>query len=272
MISVERVLSYTKFKPENGYDNKDYPPKRWPREGSLKFQDVSLVYHPGGPKALRHVSATINSGEKIGIVGRNGAGKSSLLSALCRMSVFKGQIFIDGININSINLPAARSAVTVIPQNPVMFNGSLRLNLDPESAHSDIEIWNVLSQVQLADLIEKRAVESDKFRLTVTDYGANFSVGEKQLICLARALLRNCKVVVFDEATSCVDQETDELLHRVLQKDMLGRTLLTISRRLKTLRDCDKIIVLDKGRIVEFDKPQNLLEREDSMLTKLLVK
>lgn len=270
MVSAERVLNYTKIQFENEHKGKDLPPKSWPREGSLKLQDISLQHCPGFTEIPHQLPVTIKSGEKIGVVARNGGGKSSLAQALSRILSVKGQIFIDGININSLHSTAVRSALVVVPQIPFLFNGSLRLNLDPKNRYSDNEIWRILGKVQLRDLIEKRSEKDDKLLLQVTENGANFSVGEIQLICLARGLLQDSKIFVIDQATTSLDQERNNVIQNVLHEELSECTILFTSPPSTTWIHFDKIIVLDKGRVVEFDKPQILLERKDSIFTHLL--
>ena len=198
MVSAERILNYAKLQYESEHNGKDFPPELWPREGSLKLQDISFQHYSRDSKIPHQMPVTIKSGEKIGVVTRSGAGKSSLVQALSKILSVKGQIFIDGININSLYSKAVRSALAVVPQTPFLFNGSLRLNLDPKNIYSDDQIWRVVEKVQLRDLIEKRSGKDNKLLLQVTENGANFSVGEMQLICLARALLQDSKIFLID--------------------------------------------------------------------------
>lgn len=196
-------------------------------------------------------------------VGRTGAGKSSLTLALFRIiEPTEGKIFIDKIDIGKLGLYDLRSRLTIIPQDPVLFTGTLRLNLDPFSAHSDDQIWNSL---ELAHL--KSFVSSLELGLShaVSEGGDNLSVGQKQLICLARALLRKSKIIVLDEATAAVDIETDELIQKTIRREFSGCTIITVAHRLNTIIDYDRIIVMDKGEIVEFDSPNTLLENPESI-------
>ena len=270
MISAERVLSYTQLEAEPGYSVEANPRNNWPENGSIKFKDVSLTYYPGGPQVLHGVCLNIASGEKVGIVGRTGAGKSSVVAAMCQMPNANGQIIIDGVDISSINVQSARVALAVISQNPFLFNGTLRDNLDPESVYSDEEVWYVLKQVKLKNLLQERSLNSDQLHIPVTENGDNFSVGERQLLCLARVLLRDTKIVILDEATASVDYNTDQILQHVIRSELQGRTVLTISHRVETVLDYDRIMVIDGGRVVEFDTPQSLLKETSSCFARII--
>ena len=204
------------------------------------------------------------------VVGRTGAGKSSLVSAICRLYEASGDILIDGVGIHKLNADVSRLAVAVIPQNPMLFTGDLRTNLDPGNIFSDDRLWSVLDQVHLKPLLEDRTEVGNNLRCSVTESGSNFSVGERQLICLARALLRDTKIVVLDEATANVDYQTDRILQQVVRQELIGKTVLTIAHRLATVLDYDRVMVLDKGQIVEFASPAQLMEQENSWFASLL--
>ncbi|XP_044272820.1 probable multidrug resistance-associated protein lethal(2)03659 isoform X2 [Tribolium madens] len=251
ITSVERILDYTKLSQETG--GKQSPPKTWPSEGRISFQSVSLRYSSTEPPVLKNVNFTIEPGEKIGIIGRTGAGKSSLVSTLFHLFHFEGTIFIDNVDTKSITLQDLRSKISVIPQDPVLFLGTLRKNLDPFDEFSDAQLWSALEDVEMKSVIPK--LESE-----VSERGSNFSVGQKQLLCLVRAMLRNNKIVVLDEATANIDFETDELIQSAIRRKFQNSTVLTIAHRLNTVLDSDKILVMNDGVAVEFGSPMQLLE------------
>ena len=205
----------------------------------------------------------------MGVVGLTGAGKTSLTAAFSRMPDAQGKIFIDDIDINSINIQSAREALAVIPQIPFLFNGTLRQNLDPGHNFCDTQIWMVLEQVQLKDLLEKRLDKGDLLHLVVTENGANFSAGERQLICMARLLLRETKIIILDEATANIDYQTDQIIQNVIRNELQDQTVVTIAHRLDTVLDYDKIMVMETGKIVEFDSPNSLLQRKDSYFSRM---
>lgn len=267
MTSVERVMTYAQLDPEPGYEITKQTPVGWPGKGSVTFKDVSLCYYQGGPTVLKDVSFNILPGEKIAIVGRTGAGKSSLLSCLLRMPPnTEGEITIDEISVGQLNIQDARSAVAVIPQHPFLFNDTLRRSLDPSDKFTDDKLWNILERVQLKFNVENRP---GQLFCHVTEHGANFSVGERQLICFARALLFGRKIIVMDEATSSVDGKTDELIQRIIDGEMRHCTVMTIAHRLAAVMNYDRVMVLDAGRIVEMDSPKVLLNNEFSHFYKL---
>lgn len=197
---------------------------------------------------------------QIGVVGRTGAGKSSLIAALFRMCPVEGEIILDGINLlKDFPLSRARSVISVIPQDPILFSGTLRSNLDPFNMYSDYQIWTSLKKVQLA---EKVNLKSEKLESVITESGRNYSVGERQLICLARALLKSSHFLVIDEATANVDNETDKQIQEILKKHFKHCSMITIAHRLNTIMDSDRIIVMDSGRIVECGSVQELVDAE----------
>ena len=258
MTSVERVLTYAQIQSEPGYSTSDpHTPEGWPENGSVIFKDVCLRYYPGGPSVLKGISFDAFSGEKIGIVGRTGAGKSSLLACLLRLPAnSEGEITIDKISLANHNVQDVRSAVAVIPQNPFLFNNVLRRSLDPADKFTDAELWNMLEKVEMKSTVESR---EGQLYCHVTENGANFSVGERQLICFARALLFNKNVIVMDEATSSMDVGTDDLIQKIIRREMTHCTIITIAHRLNTVIDYDRIMVLDDGKVVEMGSPPVLL-------------
>ncbi|CAL2028389.1 unnamed protein product [Caenorhabditis brenneri] len=232
-------------------------PRSWPQQGEIIIENLSIRYRTELDLVLRGISLTINPGEKIGIVGRTGAGKSSLTLALFRMiEAEEGSIEIDGVDISELDLKQLRSRLTIVPQDPVCFSGSLRMNLDPLSEYSNLEIWVALGNAHLAETVKELPGMLD---YQITENGANLSVGQRQLLCLARALLRKSKILVLDEAATSIDMETDELVQRTIREQCDTCTVLTIAHRLNTVMDSDRIMVLDKGMVVEFDTPVNLL-------------
>lgn len=269
MVSVERVLEYANLPSEelSGNDLKTQAPKGWPADGEIEFKDISLFYNDESNPAISNLSFSIKSQEKIGIVGRTGAGKSSIIQALFRMPKITGVIKIDGVDTQSLSLEELRKSISIIPQDPILFSGSLRSNLDPFDENSDKAIWNVLDQVELKDTVSSLA---GGLMCKISDGGANFSLGQRQLICLGRALLRRNKILVLDEATASVDYETDTLIQKTISTEFTNCTVLTIAHRLHTVIKADKILVMDNGTMVEFDHPHVLLKNENGYLTKLV--
>ncbi|TPX40109.1 hypothetical protein SeLEV6574_g06782 [Synchytrium endobioticum] len=262
MNSVERVHYYSTFlETEAAPINETHrPPQDWPDKGDISIKDLQMKYSEKGPLILKDISLEVKSTEKIGIVGRTGSGKSSLMQAIFRMvEPVGGSIIIDGEDCLTLGLNDLRSRLAIIPQDPTLFSGTIRYNLDPFAQHSDSDLWDALARASLKD---KVAEMDGKLEASVTEGGENLSVGQRQLLCLARAMLRRPKVLVLDEVTSNIDYETDATVQRVLREDFQQTTILTIAHRLNTIIDYDKILVLDQGRIVEYDTPANLLSRE----------
>ncbi|XP_062542390.1 probable multidrug resistance-associated protein lethal(2)03659 [Armigeres subalbatus] len=264
MTSVERVVEYDTVDPEPALEaeGEKKPPKEWPQEGKVKFEKLSLRYDPDPDtdRVLKELEFEIQSREKVGIVGRTGAGKSSLINALFRLSYNEGSILIDTRDIHEMGLHDLRGKLSIIPQEPVLFSGSLRYNLDPFDEYPDDKLWRALKEVKLEEAVnELPSGLSSK----INEGGSNFSVGQRQLVCLARAILRENKILVMDEATANVDPQTDKLIQQTIREKFDDCTVLTIAHRLNTVMDSDKVLVMDAGRCVEFGTPYELLTAED---------
>ncbi|KAF5294185.1 hypothetical protein FQR65_LT10896 [Abscondita terminalis] len=260
MTSVERVLEYKHVKTERVQQLPENFSTNWPQFGKITFSNVSLSYTPN-IHILKKLSFEINSMEKIGVVGRTGAGKSSIISALFQLYDTEGTILIDNVDISTISLEKLRSKISIIPQEPFLFSGSIRKNLDPFEEFSDNILWDALEKVQLKEEIENYALG---LHANVCEAGSNFSVGQKQLICLARAIIRNNKILVLDEATANVDPHTDILIQETIRKTFSECTVITIAHRLHSVIDADKIMVLESGKLVEFGHPYTLLQDSNS--------
>ena len=259
MTSVERVMAYTSLDSEPGYKINTRPPINWPHDGHVTFQNVALRYYPGGPQVLKNLSFQIPGKKKVGIVGRTGDGKSSIVAALLRMPEADGEIHIDNVPIKSIRLQESRKCISVLSQSPVLFSGSLRKNLDPLEKHRDDELWNVLEEVELNTMVENLEGQLD---YVILERGENLSVGERQLICLARTLLRQSKIVILDEPTANVDPNTETTIWTTVREKLKNSTVITIAHRLNTVRDCDVILVLREGQVAELDTIEALMARE----------
>jgi len=267
IVSVERIEEYISLEPEAEWRSVVCP--SWPPDGRIVFRDFSFKYRPNTDTVLHELNFEVKSGEKVGIVGRTGAGKTSVTMALFRIiEPYAGQILIDDVDITSVGLHDLREALTIIPQDPVLFCGTLRSNLDPFEQFSDDDIWAVFEKAYLSDVVKGF---ENKLNHDISEGGGNLSVGQRQLICLARALLRKTsKILILDEATASIDVETDRLLQLSIRENFKGCTILTIAHRLNTILDYDRILVLDAGRVVEFDTPQTLLARSDSAFASLV--
>ncbi|XP_057458600.1 ABC transporter C family member 12-like isoform X2 [Lotus japonicus] len=267
--AVERVDTYINLESEApGIVEENRPPPGWPTTGSIEFENVVLTYRPELPPVLHGVSFTVCPTEKIGVVGRTGAGKSSMLNALFRIvELQRGRITIDGCDVSTIGLADLRKVLTIIPQSPVLFSGTVRFNLDPFNEHNDADLWESLERAHLKDVIRRNPLGLDA---QVSEGGDNFSVGQRQLISLARALLRRSKVLVLDEATAAVDVRTDALIQKTIRQEFQSCTMLIIAHRLNTIIDCDRILLLDAGRVLEYGSPEELLKNEESAFNKMV--
>ncbi|XP_029521276.2 ATP-binding cassette sub-family C member 4-like isoform X1 [Oncorhynchus nerka] len=267
MTSVERVVEYTELESEAPWETQKRPPPEWPSQGLITFDRVSFSYSSDGPVVLKDMKAMFRPKEKVGIVGRTGAGKSSLVSALFRLAEPEGRIYIDGVLTSEIGLHDLRQKMSIIPQDPVLFTGTMRKNLDPFSQHTDEDLWNALQEVQLKSVVEELP---NKMETVLAESGSNFSVGQRQLVCLARAILRKNRILIIDEATANVDPRTDELIQKTIRDKFRECTVLTIAHRLNTIIDSDRILVLGAGMIQEFDEPYVLLQNQESALYRIV--
>ncbi|XP_035217642.1 multidrug resistance-associated protein 4-like isoform X2 [Stegodyphus dumicola] len=269
MTSVERVIEYSNLDSEAALESeKDKkPPKDWPGKGYIVYHNVNLRYSPNEPPVLKNLNFEIYPEEKIGIVGRTGAGKSSMIATLFRMTEPEGEVKIDGICTKDIGLHDLRKKISIIPQDPVLFTGPVRRNLDPFGEHTDDELWQALEEAYLKEAIEEMPGGLDT---EVSEGGGNFSVGQRQLICLARAILRRNRILVLDEATANVDPNTDSLIQETIRDRFAHCTVLTIAHRLHTIMDSDRVLVLDAGEVKEFDEPYTLLQNRNSLFSHMV--
>lgn len=275
MNSVERLREYFSIEqepPREIPENK--PPSSWPEKGEIKVENVSLRYDPNLPRVIKDVSFTVEPKNKVGIVGRTGAGKSTIITAFFRfLDPETGHILIDGVDITKIGLQDLRQAITIIPQDPTLFSGTIRSNLDPFNQYTDEQIFESLRRV---NLIAPGETESDnsasenqnKFlnlSSVVAESGNNLSQGQRQLMCLARSLLKNPRVILLDEATASIDYKSDSMIQQTIREEFSSSTILTIAHRLRSIIDYDKILVMDGGRVVEYDHPYVLITNKDSL-------
>jgi ABC-type multidrug transport system fused ATPase/permease subunit len=265
MVSLERIRQFSDLDTE-APNHTNFPlDKEWPQQGRIQFRNYSTTYAAELEPVLKNVDATLQPGEKVAIVGRTGAGKSSLTLALFRIiESIEGNIIIDGVDVSNLGLIDLRSRLTILPQEPVIFDGTVRENLDPSGVMDDQKLWNALEAAQFAETIRNM-----ELKLDAPLQSKSLSLGESQLLCLARAILRKSKVLVLDEATANVDQMTDNLVQATIRKEFKDCTVITIAHRIATVIDYDKVLVLDHGRVFEFDSPQKLLKEPTSMFYSL---
>ncbi|XP_017911786.1 PREDICTED: LOW QUALITY PROTEIN: multidrug resistance-associated protein 4-like [Capra hircus] len=267
MVSVERVIEYTDLEKEAPWKLEYRPPPSWPNKGMISFNYVNFRHNSDGRLVLKNMYPDFHPRQKYGIVGRTGAGKSSLIAALFRLSEPEGDIYIDDILTTSIGLHDLRKKMSVALQEPVSFTGTMRKNLDPFNEHTDNELWNALEEVQLKESIEGLPA---KMNTELAESGLNLSVGQKQLVCLARALLRKNQILILDKATSYVDPITDELIQKKIRERFAQCTVLTISHRLSTIIDSDWIMVFDSVKWKEYNRPNSLLQDRNSLFYKMV--
>jgi len=269
IVSVERILSYHKLQPEAPAEVPEHEPAAsWPEHGAISFKNYSVRYRPELDLVLKDINLDIGPGERIGVCGRTGAGKSSLLLSLMRIiEPASGTITVDGVDVTQIGLNNVRTAISIIPQEPQLFEGTVRENVDPTGSHEDAEIWTALEQAHLRDFISQQGGLDAEVR----EGGSSLSSGQRQLICFARALLRKTKILVVDEGTSAVDLETEKAIQDILEgPQFAGVTMITIAHRLQTIiSSSTRILVLDAGKVAEFDSPDNLLANSDSVFYSL---
>ncbi|XP_055508829.1 ATP-binding cassette sub-family C member 9-like [Leucoraja erinacea] len=262
MGAVKKVNSFLNIESENyeGTMDPSQVPEDWPQQGEIKIHDLCVRYDPTLKPVLKHVKAYITPGQKVGICGRTGSGKSSLSLAFFRMvDIFEGKIVIDGIDISKLPLHTLRSRLSIILQDPVLFSGSIRFNLDPECKCTDDGLWEALEIAQLKNMVKSLP---GGLNAMVTEGGENFSVGQRQLFSLARAFVRKSSILIMDEATASIDMATESILQKVVMTAFADRTVVTIAHRVHTILTADLVIVMKRGKILEYDKPENLLAHE----------
>jgi ABC-type multidrug transport system fused ATPase/permease subunit len=268
MCSIDNARVMTELEAEHEpAEEIKVVPNKWPSNGEIKFESVVMPYLPGHPPVLKGISFSIREGEKIGVVGRTGAGKSSLIVALYRLAeISSGKISVDNIDCASVSLNKLRRSMAIIPQEPVMFGGTLRTNLDPFHEHDDKELYEVLRKCLLGHMVDGNEEGLDA---KVEVMGSNYSLGTQQLICLARAMLNPSRILLLDEATAALDSDTNAAVQQVLQDHFSHRTIFTIAHRLDTIIDSDRILVVNAGVVAEYDRPDRLLENPDSLFYEL---
>ncbi|CAN4093074.1 unnamed protein product [Withania somnifera] len=260
MVSVERLKQFSCIPSEAEWRKTDsVPPPNWPSHGNVEVENLQVRYRPNTPLVLKGITLTIKGGEKIGVVGRTGGGKSTLIQVFFRLvEPAAGKIIIDGIDISRLGLHDLRSRFGIIPQEPVLFEGTVRSNIDPIGQYSDDEIWQSLERCQLKDVVSSKPEKLDS---PVVDNGDNWSVGQRQLLCLGRVILKRSRLLFMDEATASVDSQTDAVIQKIIREDFTACTIISIAHRIPTVMDCDRVLVVDAGMAIEFDKPSHLLER-----------
>ncbi|XP_044437361.1 ABC transporter C family member 10 isoform X1 [Triticum aestivum] len=269
LISVERVNQYMDLQSEAAEaveENRPLPD--WPQDGNVEIRNLKIRYREDTPLVLHGISCKFEGGDKIGIVGRTGSGKTTLIGALFRLvEPAEGKIIIDSVDISTIGLHDLRSRLGIIPQDPTLFQGTVRYNLDPLGQFSDQQIWEVLQKCQLLEVVQEKEQGLDSH---VVEDGSNWSMGQRQLFCLGRALLRRCRILVLDEATASIDNATDAILQKTIRTEFKYCTVVTVAHRIPTVMDCDMVLAMSDGKVVEFDKPTKLMETEGSLFRELV--
>lgn len=269
IISVERLEQYMHIPSEAPEIIEDKrPDENWPSTGKVEICNLKVRYRPNSPMVLKGISCVIQGGSKVGIVGRTGSGKTTLISSLFRLvEPTEGYIIIDELNISEIGLHDLRSHLGIIPQDPTLFSGSVRFNLDPLSQHSDNQIWEVLEKCQLKETVEEK---DDGLDSLVLQDGSNWSMGQRQLFCLGRALLKRSQILVLDEATASIDNATDAILQKTIRTEFAECTVITVAHRIPTVMDCTMVLGISDGLVVEYDEPLKLMQKEGSLFGKLV--
>ncbi|KAK9676888.1 hypothetical protein RND81_11G107900 [Saponaria officinalis] len=263
IISVERIKQFMHIEPEPpAIVEQNRPPSSWPYKGRIELQELKIRYRPNAPLVLKGITCNFKEGTRVGVVGRTGSGKTTLISALFRLvEPHSGSILIDGIDICTIGLKDLRTKLSIIPQEPTLFKGSVRSNLDPLGLYSDQSIWEALDKCQLKATIRNLPNQLDS---SVSDEGQNWSAGQRQLFCLGRVLLKRNRILVLDEATASIDTETDIILQKIIREEFAECTVITVAHRVPTVIDSDMVMVLSFGSLVEYDEPSKLMETNSS--------
>ena len=263
MTKMERSLSYTKIISERPQTlTSDLALRDWPSKGEILFENYNVKYRNDLDIVLKNINFHLKPGEHLGVVGRTGSGKSTITLCLFRiLEAYSGKIYIDGVDISRVGLKKLRESITIIPQDSTLMNGTLRYNIDPVNAYTDKEIIHVMKKIGFDYIIN---LNKDGLDQNISENGSNLSIGEKQLICITRAILRKSKIIVLDEATASIDYKTEEIIQKALNEILTNSTMISIAHRIKTVMNSDKILVLENGEIIEFDTPKNLLSNKNS--------
>ncbi|XP_062180151.1 ABC transporter C family member 10-like isoform X2 [Phragmites australis] len=268
IISVERVNQYMDIQSEAEVIEENRPAPDWPQVGRVELRDLKIRYRQDSPLVLHGITCTFEGGDRIGIVGRTGSGKTTLIGALFRLvEPAGGKIIIDSVDITTIGLHDLRSRLGIIPQDPTLFQGTIRYNLDPLGQFSDQQIWEVLDKCQLLEAVQEKEQGLDSL---VVEDGSNWSMGQRQLFCLGRALLRRSRVLVLDEATASIDNATDAILQKTIRTEFEDCTVITVAHRIPTVMDCTMVLAMSDGKVVEYDSPMKLMETEGSLFCELV--
>ncbi|KAJ7299118.1 hypothetical protein O6H91_Y301700 [Diphasiastrum complanatum] len=269
IVSVERIEQYLHLPSEApAIIEHNRPSSAWPRKGKVELKNSQIWYRPDTPLVLQGITCTFEAGHRVGVVGRTGSGKSTLISALFRLAEPAGRtILIDDLDITTIGLHDLRSGLSIIPQEPTLFRGTVRFNLDPLEQYSDSAVWDAIEKCQLGDIIREKLEQLDS---PVGDDGENWSVGQRQLFCLGRALLKSSRILVLDEATASIDNATDSVLQKIIREEFSECTVITVAHRIPTVVDSDMVLALSNGLLAEFDQPMKLLKCKTSLFAKLV--
>ncbi|XP_025835581.1 probable multidrug resistance-associated protein lethal(2)03659 [Agrilus planipennis] len=264
MTNVQRVLEFETIESETDSGNR---PKEWPNKGKIEFRKVSLRYKADSNNVLNDLNFTIEPQQKIGIVGRSGAGKSSIIAVIFKLYDVEGQILIDDVDIRNVSNEYIRNSISIIPQDPILFPGTLRDNVDPKGKSTDADIWDALEKVEMKSTISnfKKGIDTE-----IPEGGSIFSAGQRQLICFARSILKHNNILVLDEPTANMDPQTDALIQKIVKSRFENCTVLTIAHRLSSVMNADKIMVIDSGRVIEYDDPNVLKANSDSLFHRML--